>query len=76
MIVNVCRFCSYGLHGEAATQVPCLCDLKISMAYHCNQLLPGTAGVLHGEAIYEWRKPAPKIDTLEIIVFKYVYIYI
>jgi hypothetical protein len=32
MIVNVCRFCSYGLHGEAATQVPCLCDLKISMA--------------------------------------------
>ena len=48
-----------------------------SMAYHCNQLLPGTAGVLHGEARYEWRKPAPKIDTLEIIVFKYViYIYI
>ena len=40
--------------------------------YHCNQLLPDTAGVLHGEARYEWRKRAPKIDTLEMIVFKYV----
>ena len=68
---NVCRLFFGGIFIWGSWQ-----GNQRSMADHCNQLLAGTAAFTMKRMRYEWRNPAPKIDTLERMVFQHVYIYI